>query len=214
MEAIRAGELSEAATVVAPKGLNPQPLPKSEDAPAPVRDDPPNHDPAWSSRPILDVDPPVAAEPPKSGSGPEKPMIAPVPALPPERKKPFAGKMMVAALAALAVLGLALYFAFGRKAGPEAGRRLTQTNTDNADRAAQAAAESNRLAYESAVQLSNQLAARAQSNALVLSNKLFLQRAEAGRLANVRGGLVVKTEPAGATVMLGGEDVQNSPATF
>jgi serine/threonine protein kinase len=241
MEAIRAGELSEAATVVAPKGLNPQPLPKSEDAPAPVRDDPPNHDPAWSSRPILDVDPPVAAEPPKSGSGPEKPMIAPVPALPPERKKPFAGKMMVAALAALAVLGLALYFAFGRKAGPAAEAETARQAQEKAKAegeearlaeekrraaeaeiarqsqergAAMAAVESNRLAQESALQLSNQLAATAQSNAVFRSNQLFLQRVEAERLANARGGLVLKTEPAGATVMLGGEDIQNSPATF
>jgi serine/threonine protein kinase len=37
---------------------------------------------------------------------------------------------------------------------------------------------------------------------------------ERERLANAKGGLMVKTAPGGATVSLGGEDVQLSPATF
>jgi hypothetical protein len=39
-------------------------------------------------------------------------------------------------------------------------------------------------------------------------------RAEAERLANAKGGLLVNTTPSGATVTLGGEEVQTSPATF
>ena len=37
---------------------------------------------------------------------------------------------------------------------------------------------------------------------------------ERDRLANAKGGLLLKTAPSGATVTLGGEDVQQSPATF
>jgi serine/threonine protein kinase len=37
---------------------------------------------------------------------------------------------------------------------------------------------------------------------------------ERERMANAKGGVLVRTEPAGATVTLGGEDVQDSPATF
>ncbi len=33
-------------------------------------------------------------------------------------------------------------------------------------------------------------------------------------LANARGGLIVKTDPPGATVMVGGEDVETTPATI
>jgi hypothetical protein len=40
------------------------------------------------------------------------------------------------------------------------------------------------------------------------------KRLEAERVANARGGLIVKTEPEGATITLGGEDAQTSPATF
>ncbi|MDX2227224.1 MAG: serine/threonine-protein kinase [Verrucomicrobiae bacterium] len=37
---------------------------------------------------------------------------------------------------------------------------------------------------------------------------------EAERLASARGGVIVRTEPEGAIVSLGGEDTQKSPATF
>ena len=40
------------------------------------------------------------------------------------------------------------------------------------------------------------------------------EQQERERLANARGGVLVRTLPAGATVTLGGEDLQPSPAAF
>jgi hypothetical protein len=44
--------------------------------------------------------------------------------------------------------------------------------------------------------------------------RLEAQRAEAARLAAARGGLIIRTEPAGAEVAVGGVGIERSPATF
>ncbi|MCW5550178.1 MAG: SUMF1/EgtB/PvdO family nonheme iron enzyme [Opitutaceae bacterium] len=44
--------------------------------------------------------------------------------------------------------------------------------------------------------------------------RLQAQQAEAARLAAARGGLIIRTDPAGAEVAVGGVGVERSPATF
>ena len=69
------------------------------------------------------------------------------------------------------------------------------------DKAATDAAEKARLEAEA-------------QKAATAAQALHSQQEAAERLAAARGGLMVRTDPEGATVTLGGEDAQTSPATF
>ncbi len=55
---------------------------------------------------------------------------------------------------------------------------------------------------------------KAAADAEALRTQQEKAKEEADRLAAARGGVIVKTDPPGATVTIGGEDVQMSPATF
>ncbi|MEI6782197.1 MAG: SUMF1/EgtB/PvdO family nonheme iron enzyme [Verrucomicrobiota bacterium] len=56
--------------------------------------------------------------------------------------------------------------------------------------------------------------AKAKADAEQKRQQAELARNEAERLANAKGGLLLQTVPSGATVALGAEAVQSSPATF
>ncbi len=102
-----------------------------------------------------------------------------------------------------------------------------QTAAKAADDKARAEAEAARLAEEkrkadesatqqaAANKAAQELAAKqvAEEKAKAAAEQKRLAD-EAERLANAKGGLLLKTVPSGAMVTLGGEDVQQSPATF
>jgi hypothetical protein len=69
------------------------------------------------------------------------------------------------------------------------------------------------IAQQEAIEKEKEAEAQAAADA-ASREKAEAAAAQAEHLANARGGLMINTNPPGATVAFGGEDVQTSPATF
>ena len=92
---------------------------------------------------------------------------------------------------------------------PEQKRQADLARLEAEARAANDAKEKARLTAEA-----EQLRTAREKQQAADKLKAEAAQRERDRLANAKGGLLVKTAPSGATVTLGGEDVQPSPATF
>jgi hypothetical protein len=120
--------------------------------------------------------------------------------------------LVVAAIVGLVLIVGGLGYYYGVVVPAEQARQVEiakqeaiQKEKEDEANAAADAAEKARLNAE---------AQKAEAAAEALRTEHEKQREEAERLANARGGLLVKTYPPGGTVTLGGEDEQTSPASF
>lgn len=128
-------------------------------------------------------------------------------------------QLVVAGLVVLLAVG-GWYFGMEKPRAAAQKQQAEQARKDAAVKAENDAKEKARLKAE-AEQLrtvrEKQAAAdkaKAEAEAKRLADEAEAKRREAERLANARGGVTIETEPSGAKVMLGGEDMQTSPATF
>ena len=96
----------------------------------------------------------------------------------------------------------------------EAAAKQASEEKAKTDAEAARLAEEKRKADELAAQKAADEKAAQKLAAKQAAEEKAKAEAEAARLANAKGGLLLKTVPSGATVTLGGEDVQISPATF
>ena len=126
-------------------------------------------------------------------------------------------------LVAVAIVALIVACVAGWYLGvrvPAQKRQSELARVEAAAHAASDAKEKSQLEAEAArlrTEREKQAAAAQAAQALAVQQAADTKAkadAEALRLANARGGLLVNTVPSGATVTLGGEDVQTTPATF
>jgi hypothetical protein len=149
------------------------------------------------------------ALPPVTDPPPSAPEVAPLPEPPPKSS----GNGLLIAGVAIGVLvlgGLGYYFGIyqPREQAREAAIAQQEAIEKQKEAEAQAAVDAAKKAEL------KQEAQKAAAAAEALRTQQEKQQEESERLANARGGLMVNTNPPGATVALGGEDVQTSPATF
>ena len=98
---------------------------------------------------------------------------------------------------------------FGKVLPEESRRKAELARVEEQARAEKDAVEKTRLEAE-AQHLRNEQEKQAAAD----KAKAAAEARERERLASAKGGLILKTEPMGAQVTLGGEDAQTSPATF
>ena len=127
----------------------------------------------------------LRASPIPNGSLPPRKKVA-TQSPPPKRGQP----LLVAALVVAILLAGGLGYYFGMMVPAEQARQAE-------------------IAKQEAIQKEKEAAV---AEALRIQQEK--DRKEAERLAAARGGVMLKTDPEGATVAVGGEDVQTSPATF
>jgi serine/threonine protein kinase len=141
---------------------------------------------------------------------------------PPSPKRTGKGGL-IAALVALALLlgGIGYYFGIyipqeqAREAAIAQQEALEKEKEAEAETAADAVKKAQLEAdAQKAAEAAEALRTQQEQAEAEKEKQAQAAAAEAERLANARGGLMVKTDPEGATVTLGGTDVQTSPATF
>ena len=126
----------------------------------------------------------------------------------PKKRQPL---LIAAAVVAMMVLGgLGYYFGVAAPAEKARQEEIAKQEAIQKQKEAEARAEAD-AAEKARLEAEAQKAAAA---AEALRTQQEKDRQEAERLAAARGGLIVKSEPEGANVTLGGTDAQTSPATF
>jgi len=199
-----------------------QPAPAKPAAPAPAPK------PAATIKPAPVSTAKIPAPTPKTATAP-LPAAKPAPSKPsavsyshtpttvPAAKPPFiktpAGMGAIAAVIAIIAIGAWLFTSSKSKAEEE--RLKLQQQTELAEKQAQ---EAKALAEKQAQERKKtetelQAKLRAAEQAAKTARE-EAERQKTARIANARGTLVIKTEPAGATVHVGDLPAQTSPATF
>jgi hypothetical protein len=145
-------------------------------------------------------------------AGEIKPPETPLAPQPTPSPKPSGKGGLIAVVVALVLLlgGVGYYFGVYLPADQARQAEIAKEEAIEKEKEAEAQAAAD-AAKKAQLEADAQKAAEA---AEALRTQQEKQAEEAARLANARGGLMIKTDPEGATVALGGEDVQTSPATF